>query len=79
MKIKISFLDVTVTVNHGEFIIDIYCKPTKGHQYLQSESNHTKSLIIICPSLRMRIIWSNRSDLIANIRKIKDWIRDIGY
>ena len=29
---EINFLDVTVRVNHGEFITNLYCKPTDGHQ-----------------------------------------------
>ena len=35
---EIHFLDVTVRVNHGEFITDLYCKLTNGHQYLHFES-----------------------------------------
>ena len=31
---EINFLDVTVRVNHGEFITNLYCKATDGHQYL---------------------------------------------
>ena len=26
-----NFLDVTIRVNHGEFITNLYCKPTDGH------------------------------------------------
>ena len=37
---EINFLDVTVRVNHGEFITNLYCKPTDGHQYLHFESCH---------------------------------------
>ena len=28
---EVNFLDVTVRVNHGEFITNFYCKPTDGH------------------------------------------------
>ena len=47
---EINFLDVTVRVNHVEFITNLYCKPTDGHQYLHVESchpSHTKSSIIL--------------------------------
>ena len=50
---EINFLDVTVRVNHGEFITNLYCKPTDGHQYLHFESchpSHTKSSIIFSQS-----------------------------
>ena len=54
---EVNFLDVTVRVNHVEFITDLYCKPTDGHQYLHYEScypSHTKSSIIFIQALRMR-------------------------
>ena len=79
---EINFLDVTVRVNHGEFITNLYCKPTDGHQYLHFESchpSHTKSSIIFSQALRMRRICSKKSDLVANIGKLKDWFKERGY
>ena len=43
---EISSLDFTIRVNHGEFMTNLYCKPTDGHQYPHFESchpSHTKS------------------------------------
>ena len=37
---EINFLDVAVKVNHGEFITNLYWKPTDGHQYLHFASCH---------------------------------------
>ena len=37
---EINSLDFTVRVNHGEFMTNLYCKPTDGHQYLHFESCH---------------------------------------
>ena len=54
---EINFIDVTVRVNHGEFITNLYCKPTDSHLYLHFESchpSHTKSSIIFSQALRMR-------------------------
>ena len=79
---EINFLHVTVRVNHGEFIINLYCKPTDSHQYLHFESchpSHTKSSIIFSQALRMRRICSKKSDLVANIGKFKDWFKERGY
>ena len=79
---EINFLDVTVRVNHGEFITNLYCKPTDGHQYLHFESchpSHTKSSIIFSQALRMRRICSKKSDLVANIGKLKNWFKERGY
>ena len=79
---KISFLDITIRVNHGEFITNLYCKPTDGHQYLHFESchpSHTKNSIILSQILRMRRICSKKSDLVANVRKLKDWFKEKGY
>ena len=75
---EINFLDVTVRVNHGEFITNLYCKPTDSHQYLDFESchpSHTKSSIIFSQSLRMRRICSKKSDFVANIGKLNDCSR----
>ena len=79
---EISFLDVTVRVNHGEFITNLYCKPTAGHQYLHLEScypSHTKSSIIFSQALRMKRICSKKSDLLPNVGKLKDWFKEKGY
>ena len=54
---EINCLDNTVRFSHGEFIPNLYCKPTHGHEYLHFESchpSHTKSSIIFSHSLRMR-------------------------
>ena len=78
----INFLDVTARVNHGEFITNLYCKPTDGHQYLHFESchpSHTKFSIIFSQAPRMRRICSKKSDLVANGRKLKDWFKERCY
>ena len=79
---EINFLDVTVRVNHVEFITDLYCKPTDGHQYLHYESchrSHTKSSIIFSQALRMRRNCRKKGDLIANVGKLNDWFKEKGY
>ena len=79
---EINFLDVTVRVNHGEFITSLYWKPTDGQQYFwlcSCHPSHTNSSIIFSQALRMRRICSKRSDLVANVRKLKDWLRERGY
>ena len=79
---EINFLDVTVRINQGEFITDLYCNFTSGHQYLyyeSSHSSHTKFSINFSQTLRMRRILSMRSDLVANVKKLKDWFTERGY
>ena len=76
---EINFLDVTVRVNHGEFITNLYCKPIDCHQYLHFESchpSHKKSLIIFLQALRMGRICSKKSNLVANVGKLKDWFKE---
>ena len=78
---EINFHDVTVRVNHGEFITNLFWKLTDGQQYFQLESchpSHTNSSIIFSQPLRMRRICSKRSDLVANVRKLKHWLRERG-
>ena len=41
--------------------------------------SHTKSSVIFSQALRIRRICSKRSDLIANVTKLKDWFRERGY
>ena len=77
---QINFLDVVVRVNHGEFITNFYCKPADGHQYLHFESchpSHTKSSIIFSQAVRR--ICSEKSDLVANFGKRKDWFKERDY
>ena len=75
-------LMLLLRLNHGEFITDVCCKPTDGHQYLHFKSchpSHTKSSIIFSQALHMKIICNKRSDLVANVRKLKDWFRGRGH
>ena len=78
----LNFLDVIVKIQQGEFVIDLYCKSTDGHQYLHFDSchaSHTKTSIVYSQALRMKRICSRRSDPIVNINKLKDWFREWGY
>ena len=78
---EINFFDVTVKNNHGEFITNLYFKPTGGHKYLLFESchpSHTKSSIIFSQALRMRRICSKKSDFVANVAKLKEWFIERG-
>ena len=71
---------IRIRVNQGEFITDLYCKPTDNHQYLNFESCHpiqTKLSICFSQALRMRRTCSKRSDLV--VKKLKDWFRERGY
>ena len=79
---EINFLDVIVRVNQGEIITNLYCKPTDGHQYRHIKSyhpGHTKSSIIFSQALRMRRIYSKKSDLVTNVRKLTNWLKERGY
>ena len=79
---SLNFLDVIVKIQQCEFVTDLYCKSTDGHQYLHFDSchtSHTKTSIVYSQALRMKRICSRRSDLIVNINKIKDWFRERGY
>ena len=69
-------------MQQGEFVADLYCKWTDGHQYLHFDSchaSHTKTSIVYSQALRMKRICSRRSDRIVNINKLKDWFRERGY
>ena len=71
---EISFFDVTVRVNHGEFITILYCKPTDIHHYLHFESchpSHTKSSIILSQALRIRRISPKKSDLVGVLESLR--------
>ena len=41
---KINFLDVTFRVNHGEFVTNLYCKPTDGTSTLNHSTLVTQNL-----------------------------------
>lgn len=40
--LKISYLDVTVSLDNGKILTDLYVKPTDTHQYLFNSSCHPK-------------------------------------
>ena len=76
----LNFLDVIVKIQQGEFVTDLHCKSTDGHQYLHFDSyhtSHTKSSIVYSLALRMKRICSRRSDF--NRSKLKNWFRERVY
>ena len=78
----ISLLDVTFRGNQSEFITYLSCKPTDYRQYILFQScylSHINSSIIFSQALRMRRICSRRIDLVANVKKLKDWFKERGY
>ena len=78
----ISLLDVTFRGNQSEFITDLSCKPTDYRQYILFQScylSHINSSISFSQALRMRRICSRRIDLVANVKKLKDWFKERGY
>ena len=79
---SLNFLDVIVKIQQGEFVTDLYCNSTDGHQYLRFDScnaSHTKTSIVYSQALRMKRICSRKSDLIVNINKVQNWFREGGY
>ena len=78
----LNFLDVSVKLQQGEFVTDLYCKSTDGYQYLHFGSchaSHTKTSIVYSQALREKRTCSRRSDLIVIINKLKDCFRERGY
>ena len=72
---SLNFLDVIVKIQQGEFVTDLYCKSTDGHQYLHFDSchaSHTKTSIVYSQALKMKRICHRRSDLIVNKNKLTD-------
>ena len=72
---SLNFLDVSVKIQQGEFVTDLYCKSTDGHQYLHFDSchaSHTKTSIVYSQALKMKRICHRRSDLIVNKNKLTD-------
>ena len=79
---SLNFFDVSVEIQRGEFVIDLYCKSTDGNQCLHFHSchaNYTKTSTVYSQALRMKRICFTRSDLIVNINKRKDWFIERGY
>ena len=64
---SLNFLDVIVKIQEGEFVTDVYCKSTDGHQYLHFDSCHTshmKTSIDYSQALRMKRICSGEAALL---------------
>ena len=56
---SVAFLDVTITLDQGRLVTDLYTKPTDTHQYLHHCSchpRHCKSTIPYSQALRLRRI-----------------------
>ena len=51
---------------------------SKSNHFDSCRLSHTKSSIIFSQALRMRRICSKKSDLVANVRKLKDWFIERG-
>ena len=79
---SLNFFNVIVKIQQREFVTDLYCKSTDGHQYLHFDSSHvshTKTSVVYSQALRMKRICSRRSNLIVSINKLKNWFKERGY
>ena len=69
---EINFLDITVRVNQGEFITDLYCKPTISTYSLGQATLVTENLLLF---LVMLWEWEEfvlrEVILLANVKKLK--------
>ena len=79
---KITFFEVSARVSQGEFITDLHCKPADAHQNLHSKSCHhrlTSSSFVFSLAQWMRETWPKKTDLVANVKQLKEWFRERGH
>ena len=78
-KESLHFLDVIVKIQQGEFIADIYCKSTNGHQFLPFDSCHASHQLCPVKPITMKRICSRRNNLTVYTNKLNDWCRERSY
>ena len=79
---QVNFLDVTIRMENGSIITDLYTKPTDSHQYLHSSSchpRHCKDGIAYSQALRIRRICTNDSDFSQHASDLKTNLTTRGH
>ena len=75
---KISFFDVVIKIKDGKITTNLFCKITNGHQYLHYDSchaEHIKRSLVFSQTLRLKIIRSEKRDLVSNVENLREWFR----
>ena len=79
---RIEFLDTMVIIDGDRIETDLYTKPTDKHIYVQSKSNHPKSVKKSLPyglALRIKRICSRERDYLKHREELKAHLRKRGY
>ena len=75
-------MDVEVSVCNGTFVIDLYCKDTDTHHYLDCRSchmKHIKSSIPYSQTLSLRRICNLDSNFERRAVEMENWFCKRGY
>ena len=81
-KVKVEFLDVTVSVEGDYLKTNLYSKPTDCHQFLDFRSSHpmhVKKSIIYSQGLRIKRLCSSDVDFDNNLKEMEKWFENRGY
>ena len=76
------FLDLNIRLSDGNISTDVYVKPTDRHQFLHytlSHPDHTKCSIVFSQAMRVSRIYSEKSDFLKHLEKMKSWFSVRGY
>ena len=79
---SINFLDVQVINEGGNFVTDLYVKPTDTHQYLHASSchvYHSKKSIPYSQTLRLNRVCSTNQLFDKRYNELDCWLVDRGY
>ena len=75
--LKINFLDIAIKIKEGKIMTNLFCKCADGHQYLHY-SSHTEQIkrsIVVCQTLRLKRVCSDKRDLDSNVENRREWFR----
>ena len=81
-KEKIEFLDLVIKLTDSKIVTDLYCKSADSHQYLHYDlchAEHIKRSIMFSQTLWLKRICSQKSNLDAHVKELKNWFSKRGY
>ncbi len=81
-RYRVNFLDVTVSIENGQLVTDVYSKPTDTHQYLLSSSchpRHCKNSLPYSQALRMKRICSDSGTMETRFLELTEYFVGRGY
>ena len=75
-------MDAVVKIKEGKITVNLFCKPSDGHQYLYYDfcyAENKKRSIVFSQTFRLRRICFQKNDIDSYLENLKEFLKKRSY